>query len=219
MGTKREYRNIQTEVRATDGSRRMEGYAVVFGQRSVLLRDWNGGEPVLEQIEPSAITDELLRNSDIIATINHDEDKMLARSCNGKGSLSLKRDEHGLLVSWDCAPTMYGDFAYESAKRGDFGGMSFGMELDPKTDVSYTREKDEDGNDIVVRHINAIRGLFDVSVVTHPAYPETVIQARSAEVGAELRDAFGESSGKVREERNAEMLRDWDKIEQAKRQN
>ncbi len=197
----------------------MEGYAVVFGQRSVLLRDWNGGEPVLEQIEPTAITDELLRSSDIVATINHDEDKMLARSCNGKGSLTLKRDEHGVLASWDCAPTMYGDFAYESAKRGDFSGMSFGMEIDPKTDVSYTREKDKDGKDIVVRHINTIRGLFDVSVVTHPAYPETVIQARSAEVVAELRDAFGNAPNKTPQERSAEMLRDWDKIEQAKGRN
>ena len=214
MGTKREYRNIRTEVRTSTDSRRMEGYAVVFGQRSVLLRDWNGGGPVLEQIEPGAITDELLRSSDIIATINHDEDRMLARSCNGKGSLSLKRDEHGLLVSWECANTVYGDFAYESAKRGDFAGMSFGMEIDPKTDVSYTREKDKDGNDIVVRHVNHIRNLFDVSVVTHPAYRETNIEARSAEI----RQALGEKKEDTTPApRNEAMLRDWERIEQAKK--
>jgi len=214
------FRDNKSQMRAEDGdSRHVSGYACVFGERSVLMLDWEHG-PVYEVIEPGAITDDLLRSSDVIACIEHDSDRMLARSVNGEGTLSLALDEHGLQCGWDCLNTTDGFNCLENVRAGNYRGMSFGFWINPDTDVSYTAEK-EDGKDIKVRHINHVQGVFDVSVVAHPSYPATDIQQRSADftkaLEAELRKAFPEQPKK--EERSKEMMRDWDFIEQLKHRN
>ena len=81
--------------------------------------------------------------------------------------------------------------------------MSFAFWLDADKDVSYTREK-ADGKEIWVRHINNIRGLMDVSIVTRPAYPDTEVDARAQE-----------EPKPIQEERSEEMKRDWELIEKA----
>lgn len=201
-------RSYKSEIRATADSRHIEGYACVFLQRSVLMRDWDRGA-VYEQVEPGAITDALLRSNDVVANINHDDDRMLARSVNGEGSLSLSIDDHGLKVSFDAPSTPDGDTVLEGVRRRDFRGMSFGFWTDPRKDVTYTREFDEKGKEITIRHINAIRGIFDVSVVTHPAYPSTDVEVRALKdtLSKELDEAFSK-----KEERSAKMMADYDKL-------
>ena len=54
----RAYEGENYQPRAIEGSRRIEGYAVVFNQRSVLVTDWNIWKRVIEVISPSAITDD-----------------------------------------------------------------------------------------------------------------------------------------------------------------
>ena len=55
------------EIRAHADSRTIDGYAVVFDSWS---RDLGGFTEIIRQ---SAITQELLNESDIIANINHDD--------------------------------------------------------------------------------------------------------------------------------------------------
>lgn len=169
------------------------------------MRDWDKG-PVYEQVEPGAITEALLRESDIIANINHDDDRMLARSFNGDGSLALSIDDHGLKASFELPATPDGDTVLEGVRRKDFRGMSFGFWIDPAKDVSYTEEQGEDGKTVTIRHLNRLRGIFDVSVVTHPAYPTTEVEVRG--IKQELEAAFK----KTPKPRSEEMKRDYDMI-------
>lgn len=169
-----------------EGSRTLLGRPIVFGERSVLLGDWEHGA-VYEVVERGAVTAELL-DGDIVANINHDDNQILGRSYGGKGSLELTLDDKGVSMRLDAPSTVYGDVAVSGAARGDLRGMSFAFMLNPREDLSYTREKDDKGNDVYVRHINRIRKITDVSVVTHPAYPATSVEARGIE--AELAAAF-----------------------------
>lgn len=72
------YRAI-SELRSVDNadSRTITGYAVVFDTWS---RDLGG---FYEIIRKSAITEELIKQSDIIMNVNHDDDKMVARWLRG----------------------------------------------------------------------------------------------------------------------------------------
>lgn len=63
----------------------------------MLLPDPEHGS-VLEVIDPGVVSDEVLRG-DVICNINHDDDKMLGRCTDGKGSLRLTRDDHGVQMS------------------------------------------------------------------------------------------------------------------------
>lgn len=208
------YRSFtRASVSASKDSREISGTPVVFGKRSVLMYDPTYGT-CYEVIERGAVSPDLL-NDDIVACINHDPSQLLARSTAGSGSLHLEEGEDGVRMSFDAPKTAYGDIAYEGCLRGDFRGMSFGFTSDPEEDWSYTREKDGDGNDVYVRHINRIRGLFDVSIVTHPAYPDTDVEARSirSEFDAALKAGTQNGSEEKKpEERSKDMMRDFDEI-------
>lgn len=225
-------RYFKANFRAVDENdkHRMEGYACVFGQRSVLMADWQHG-PVYEVVEPGAITEDIIRSSDIVACIEHNPDRMIARSVNGEGTLSLAPDDNGLKVSWDVIDTTESRDCYENVKAGNYRGMSFGFWVDPNTDVSYTKDTETINGkevEVKVRHINTVQGLFDVSVVAHPAYPTTSVESRSLEdvnkdnLIKELRAAFpeyNEPQSKPQppvETRSEEMKRDYDLLEQFK---
>jgi phage head maturation protease len=70
----------------SESGRYIEGYAVVF---NVMSADLGGFREI---IRPSAITQELIDSSDIIANMNHRDDYMMARLRNGKGNIDLTID-------------------------------------------------------------------------------------------------------------------------------
>ena len=136
---------------STSESRHIEGYAIVFNS---LSNDLGGFREI---IEPTAIDDELIKNSDIVCLKNHNiKEGILARSYHGRGSLKLDIDEHGLHYSFDSPHTQFGDEVLEMAKRGDI-------------------TKDENGE--YIRRVKKIKNLYDISLVYHPAYDETEVKA------------------------------------------
>ena len=62
-------------------------------------------------------------------------------------------------------------------ERGDFKGMSYGISLDPRTDVELTRSKDG----VYTKTVRAIKELLDVSLTFEPAYTATSVELRSSE--------------------------------------
>ena len=84
----------------------------------------------------------------------------------------MKEDEVGLLVEIDPPNTTIGRDVVESIRRGDLDSMSFGFVVDEE---EWSR--DDVGE---VRTLNSV-SLFDVSVVTWPAYPDTEVAVRSLE--------------------------------------
>lgn len=170
-----------------DDSRKVGGYAIVFDSLSVDLGGFR------EIISPTAITEELVKKSDIVFNFNHDNNYMLGRYRNGEGTLSLRIDDVGLYFECELPKSPMGDNILESIRRGDLSQCSFAFALDPNDDSSETWEHREDG---IYRTINKIAGLFDVAVVTCPAYEETSISERAKTL---LKDMIKEDT-ELREE-------------------
>ena len=187
-------RFIQTDtcglhVRETeDGqqSRTIEGKPIVFGVRSVNLTPWSSTREVYEVLEPGCITNELLQRSDVILNLNHSSmvPDVLGRCKNGNGTLSLQLAGDHIECSCDMPNTNNANDALELMRRGDITGMSFAFEddwEDTENGVSYERTAEtHDGKEVWLRHVKRITGLYDVAIVTHPAYQQTSVATREA---------------------------------------
>jgi HK97 family phage prohead protease len=161
------------EVRGAGEGRTIEGYAAVFNVLSEDLGGWR------ERIAPGAFARSIADN-DVRALWDHDSKYVLGR--NRAGTLELAEDERGLSVAIEPPATTWADDLAASMKRGDVNQMSFGF---------YTRVDEwleEDG--LLVRVLRDV-DLFDVSVVTFPAYPQTSAEARRV-AGSKLQVAGGE---------------------------
>ena len=173
---------------AEDGqqSRTIEGKPIVFGVRSVNLTPWSSTREVYEVLEPGCITNELLQRSDVILNLNHSSmvPDVLGRCMNGKGTLSLRLAADHVECSCDLPNTNNANDALELMKRGDITGMSFAFEddyQDSENGVSYERTAEtHDGKEVWLRHVKRITGLYDVAIVTHPAYQQTSVATREA---------------------------------------
>ncbi len=168
---------------ATDGSesRVIEGYALKFGVRSVLLNDW--WQNYCEILEPGCITREMLDNSDIKLTMFHDRQLILARSNHGKGTLTYEIDEVGVKFSAEMPHTADGDKALELVARGDISGCSFCYstdEDDSENAVSYERIKEGD-DEILLRHVKRIDHVYDFTLAADPAYEQTEVSKREVD--------------------------------------
>lgn len=173
-----EIRNLgHLEVRADENSRKIEGCAIVFNQPSVDMG-------FREVIESTAISQDLIDNSDIYLNFNHDDDKILGRWNKGHGSLNIELREDGVWFSIDAPKTDLGDEVLEYLKRGDVDKCSFCFWMDPDDEEAETWTY-EDG--VALRTIHKIAGLHDVSIVWEPAYDTTQVSARSLEKLNELR--------------------------------
>lgn len=155
-------------------SRTIEGYAIVFGQESEVLFDKAKKRRFIEVIQPGAVTQELLQRSDVKALLEHNAQRMLARSYNGKGTLTLTVDSHGVKYRFDAPATPDGDYSVEMVKRGDLFGSSFAYATSEKN-VRY--EKRSDG--MLMRYVDKIEWIGDVSIVSDPAYMGTDVSVRS----------------------------------------
>ena len=167
--TIKQTRSLQTELttRAEPDSQDMyiEGYFAVFNRQTEL---WPGA---FEEIAPGAF-DETLGN-DIRALINHDTTLVIGR--NKAGTLELKIDSYGL---WGRVKINPNDSdavnLYERVKRGDVDQCSFGFNI-----LEEITDWRDDGT---VKWTITKIDLHEVSVCTFPAYEDTGVQARQAEV-------------------------------------
>lgn len=159
------------EMRAAnqDGTIPFTGHAAVFNSRSVVLSDW--WDTFREVIEPGAF--ESVLDADVRFLIDHDSSLILARTV--AGNLRLSEDEQGLLVDADIVPTTYARDLEANMRAGNITQMSFAFAVDPDGE---RWELDTDG--MLLRTISRVIGLYDVSCVTYPAYPETDAATRAA---------------------------------------
>ena len=168
-------------------SREIEGRPIVFGVRSVNLTPWSSTRKVYEILEPGCISRELLAKSDVILNLNHSNKvpDVLGRFRNSdKDTLSLVLRGDGVDCRCDLPKTNNANDALELMKRGDITGMSFAFEddwEDSENGVSYEKTNDiEDGKEVWLRHVKKITALYDVSIVTNPAYEQTTVGLREA---------------------------------------
>ena len=195
-------------------SRRVDGKPIIFGVRSVNLTPWSESREVYEVLEPGCISMDLISRSDIILNINHSTKvtDVLGRCKNGKGTLDLNMRESYIECSCDLPNTNNANDTLELIKRGDITGMSFAFEddyQDTENGVSYERTAEtKDGKEVWLRHVKKITGLYDVAIVTHPAYEQTSVGVReiSDRIDAAIdeqikREAGSQETDKEREAR------------------
>ena len=178
--TIRQMRGAPAQFRAEDSgnAKTIEGYFAVFGENYEL---WPGAT---ESVAPEAFDGTLA--GDIRALIDHQTNLVLGRT--KAGTLELRTDSHGL---WGKVTINENDTdamnLYERVKRGDVDQCSFGFDiLDEETEYR------EDGS--VHWTIKRVK-LYEVSIVTFPAYRDTSVQARREDyekIKARQADAFRE---------------------------
>jgi len=169
-------------------SREIEGRPIIFGVRSVNLTPWSSTRKVYEVLEPGCISRELLQKSDVVLNLNHNSDvvNVLGRYRNDpdRDTLQLELRGDGIDCRCDLPRTNNANDTLELIRRGDINGMSFAFEddwEDSENGVSFEKTKDvEDGKEVWLRHVKRITGLYDVSIVTHPAYEQTTVANREA---------------------------------------
>lgn len=160
----REYRSF-AEFRLAEGEEGgswVEGYAAVFESPTVLYEF--DGVQYKETIERSAFDSADFR--DVILNYNH-EGKVVARTRNK--TLQLSVDDRGLFVRARLDGTEEGRRLYEEIQGGYLDKMSFAFSINEE---SFDKESR-------TRKIMKIQRLYDVSVVSLPAYDDTSISARS----------------------------------------
>jgi HK97 family phage prohead protease len=154
--------DLQLRADGEEAAPRLSGYAAVFNS---LSEDLGGFR---EKIAAGAFAKPLENNDDVRLLINH-EGLPLARTKSR--TLALSEDERGLRVDAELAADDP-DVArlLPKLKRGDLNQMSFAFNVDvDEWDQSKTP---------MVRTIRSVGRLFDVSLVTYPAYPKTSVKAR-----------------------------------------
>lgn len=187
----RHYADI--ELRALDNEaneNKVEGLACVFDKETDLGYFY-------EKIDSRAF--EGCDMSDCYLLFNHDQNYVLARTLNG--SLSLDVTDKGLLQRSTIVSTATGNDIYKLVKDGLINKMSFAFSINRENGEIW--ETDNDGREH--RTITKIDKLYDVSLVTYPAYDSTNAFARSLNELDELAKAHIERK-EISMEENKEAL-------------
>ena len=154
---------VSFEVRNDGSGPVIAGYFAVFNNPTEL---WCG---CIEQVAPGAFSSSL--NGDVRALIDHDTRLVIGRTVSG--TLSLREDATGL----------YGEIKinehdsdamnlYARVQRGDVSQCSFGFDIVAE---DYVVSPDGQTCTWTIREVK----LYEVSVVTFPAYDATSVEARS----------------------------------------
>ena len=200
-------------------SRVVEGMPIMFGRRSINLTPRNEEREVYEVLEPGCITRELIEQSDIVLNLNHSNKvtDVLGRCRNGNGTLSLELRGDHVECSCELPNTNNANDTLELMRRGDITGMSFAFEddwQDRENGVSYERTSEmHNGKEVWLRHVKRVTGLYDVAIVTHPAYEQTSVVTR------ELSDSIEAQEEQERKEREALEEQERKERERMARQN
>lgn len=157
-------RGTDFQTREADGNLYISGYFAVFGSRYEL---WDGAA---ETIDPGAF--DLERDTDVRALTNHNTTLVLGRTKSG--TLTLRVDDRGLwgeiLINQSDQDAMN---LYARVRRGDVAECSFGFDI-----LDQRMETQENGKPLWI--IASVQ-LWEVSVVTFPAYEDTHVEARAKE--------------------------------------
>lgn len=184
---------IRTSEVLTD-NKTIYGKAISFDTLSVDLGGFR------ETIKRGAITQDLINHSDIFARTNHKDDYILARSKNGKGSLSLELRDDGLYFSFELPNTEKGNELREHIKRGEITQCSFAFNAAKEANSEVWRNE----NGIIYRDIYKIGYLGDVAPVYKPAYEETYVSMRAMECAKTLKEE--EELKAMQEEKETEEI-------------
>jgi HK97 family phage prohead protease len=157
-------------AKAADGKITFMGHAAVFDTPQDM--GW-----FVEEIKKGAFSI-AIKEDDVRALFNHNPDHVLGR--NIAGTLRMKEDDQGLAVEIDGPDTQLARDLKVSVDRGDITQMSFAFVI-KKAEYDFDVEPNK-------RTILEVK-LYDVSIVTYAAYPQTDVSARTFEKAKKDHDA------------------------------
>lgn len=161
----------------------IEGYFAVFDSDYPI---WPGAT---ERVAPGAFASSL-GTMDVRALCDHETRLVLGRM--SAGTLTLHEDDHGLFgtikINPDDTDAMN---LYARVQRGDVTQCSFGFDI---TEEDYIQNPDGS----CLWYIRDVV-LYEVSVVTFPAYEETSVEARKADAETQRRRANAQWKTKMKE--------------------
>lgn len=159
--SEKEFRsNIELRAVENSESRTIHGF-IPYNSNSEPL-------PWIERLAKGCFTKTLQESRDILGLYDHNNGNLLARTSNG--SLRFNDTDAGLEFDIDLPDTQLGRDTYEMCRSSLLSGCSFGFTA-IRDEWSY-----EDGQE--TRVILEAR-LWEVSIVSLPAYPQTNVAARS----------------------------------------
>lgn len=178
MKKEKRERYFPCEIRAVqndEGKSIIEGVPVVFEEHTLI---WDYFDEVIKR---GALDKTDLK--DVCLLVNHDSNRIaLARTKNGKGTMSLSIQDDGLhfRAELDTENNADARALYSAVKRGDMDGMSFAFSIADGgatwTDVENAKEPP-----YAYREVTDIAQIYEVSVVNWPAYEATSVATRSRE--------------------------------------
>jgi len=176
------------ELRADGGDEvKVAGYAAVFDEETDI------GGYFREVIRPGAFKDAIARGDDVVFLINHDG---LPLSRTASKTLTVREDAKGL---WMESTLDAGDpdvmRIVPKMKRGDLSKMSFAFSMYPDGETRWTQKGDDESE---LREILKVGRLYDVSIVTEPAYAGTEIALRSLEEARKAKAPRDADAGMIR---------------------
>lgn len=179
----------ELQTRSENNELTIEGYFAVFNSNYEIVPG------ATESVSPGAFSNTL--SGDIRALVDHETRLVLGR--NKAGTLELKEDSRGLWGKITINPNDSDAMnLYERVKRGDVDQCSFGFEI-----ISEDTENREDGSiHWTIREVK----LYEVSVVTFPAYKDTGVSARADEADRILKE-LDERRLEVRKEKLMNKLK------------
>jgi len=150
---------LRADPAISSSGRMIVGYAAIFNSATLICQDFE------EVIAPGAFAAAIGRD-DVRALIDHDPSLILGRTT--AGTLRLAEDAKGLRCEIDTPSTSVAADLLISMDRGDVTQMSFAFRA--------VRQSWDETLPVIRRTIEEVE-LFDVSVVTYPAYPDTEAEA------------------------------------------
>ncbi|MEP0046571.1 MAG: HK97 family phage prohead protease [Roseobacter sp.] len=159
-----------------------------YGKRAVLSDGGRTGRPKKEVIAPRAFAYRVERpDEDIHLLVGHSFDKPLAS--RGAGTLDFVDSDEALsftaLITEEMQQVSYVRDILAGIAAGLTLGISPGFRLPPKRAVPQPEKIEDEGHDpengahnAIIRTVLAAL-LYEISIVTRPAYDEAQVEARS----------------------------------------
>lgn len=167
----KEIRSAEIQTDSQSNEMVLEGTAIVF-DKPALINTPTGS--YTEVIKRNALDG--VKFNDTRLLVSHDHNRLpLAKSPK---TMDIWKDDAGMHFRAKLANTEEARSVYESIKRGDMSGVSFGFTVSDGSRYDVETR---------TRTITKIDKVLEFSVVNFPAYSETSVEARSQMQEAEQR--------------------------------
>lgn len=171
------------EVRESASGWQIAGRGIVYDKLSENLGGYR------EIIKPGAATSVLASEPDIRGLFNHDPNLILGRTT--AGTMTVTEVDGGVDYVIDAPDTSYAANLRTSLERGDVTQSSFAFRI-AAGGAEWTEDPETGG---LIRVVTEFSGLYDMSPVVYPAYPDTVSGARAVSLAEAERESMASTTG------------------------